>query len=253
MKISRISNMSCTVLFAFTIATFAQAQTAARNPLGLKEYRTVDGSKNNRLHPQWGIADAPFARLTTPAYGDGVDSPSGADRPSPRLVSNIVCDQTESIPNAYGYTDYLWQWGQFLDHDLSETPTISPSEAFNISVPTGDEWFDPQSTGTKTIPLNRSYYEYPNGYRDQFNELTNYIDASQVYGSDEARARELRTLDGTGKLKVSNGNLLPFNLNGFPNAPSAQLPTFFLAGDIRVNEQLGLIAIHTLFVREHNY
>ena len=58
-----------------------------------------------------------------------------------------------------------------------------------------------------------------NGVRQQMNINTAFIDASQVYGSDEARAPELRTLDGTGRLKTSAGDLLPYNVNGFPNAP----------------------------------
>jgi hypothetical protein len=90
------------------------------------------------------------------------------------------------------------------------------------------------------------------GVRQQINEITAYIDASQVYGSDHARAQGLRTLDGTGRLKTSAGFLLPFNDHGFPNAPDDNDPAFFLAGDVRVNEQVGLTAMHTLFVREHN-
>lgn len=72
-----------------------------------------------------------------------------------------------------------------------------------------------------------------------------------MYGSNPVRAAALRTNDSTGRLKTSQHNLLPFNTEGLPNAggPSA---TFFLAGDVRANEQIALTAVHTLFVCEHN-
>ena len=57
---------------------------------------------------------------------------------------------------------------------------------------------------------------------------------------------------GTGHLKVSTDNFLPFNVNGFPNQPSTS-PNFFLAGDVRVNENSPLTALQTLFMREHNF
>jgi hypothetical protein len=169
-----------------------------------------------------------------------------------RLVSNEVCDQREPIVNKLGLSDFVWQWGQFLDHDIDETPIASPAEPFDIEVPTGDPWFDPDGLGGETIPLDRSAYEIVGGVRQQLNNITSFIDASNVYGSEEDRAHELRTNDGTGRLKVSAGDLLPYNTAGLDNAPSANIPTFFLAGDVRANEQVGLIAMHTLFVREHN-
>ncbi|MGB8329028.1 MAG: peroxidase family protein, partial [Polyangiales bacterium] len=112
------------------------------------------------------------------------------------------------------------------------------------------------STGTATIAFDRSLYHPGTGNlaaypRQQMNELTHFIDASNVYGSDDVRAAALRTNDGTGRLLVSPGDLLPFNTAGLPNGGGTG-PELFLAGDVRANEQVGLTAMHTLFVREHN-
>ena len=52
-----------------------------------------------------------------------------------------------------------------------------------------------------------------------------------MYGSDDVRAAALRTLDGTGQLKTSEGRLLPFNVDGLPNAGGSD-PGLFLAGDV---------------------
>lgn len=218
-----------------------------------REFRRIDGYGNNEDNPEWGMTDSYYLRLAPAAYEDGVSEPSGANRPSAREVSNAVAARTESRPNAVGASDFVWQWGQFIDHDIDETPTVEPAEAFDIAVPFGDGFFDPDSTGAVTIGLNRSDYGVIDGVREQVNAITAYIDASNVYGSDEARAFALRTLDGTGRLVTSDGDLLPFNTGGFANAPSPSLATFYLAGDVRANEQAGLTALHTLFMREHNH
>lgn len=217
------------------------------------EFRTISGYGNNEEHPEWGAAEIPFLRRTTVDYADGVDAPSGVDRPSARAVSNAVSAQEESVLNRRMASDYLWQWGQFLDHDITLTPINEFIDPFNIEVPAGDPFFDPTGTGTAEIAMDRSFSETVNGVREQVNEITAFIDASNVYGSDEERAEALRASDGTGRLKVSDGDLLPFNTDGLPNAPSADAPNFFLAGDFRANEQVALTALHTLFVREHNY
>jgi len=218
------------------------------------EFRTVDGSANNAANSAWGTPNKPFRRLAPSAYADGLSQPAGATRPSARVVSNAVAAQPNLRPNRRGASDMLWQWGQFLDHDLDETPAADPAEAFPIAIPTGDPQFDPNSTGTVTMGLNRSAYETVAGVREQKSALTAWIDASQVYGSDAVRAAGLRANDGTGRLKTSasaHGDLLPLNTGGLANIPPG--PTFFVAGDVRVNEQVGLIAIHTLFMREHNF
>jgi hypothetical protein len=216
------------------------------------EFRSIDGSGNNAIDSTRGAANTSLLRNTTNAYADGSGAPAGGDQRGARDISNRVVVQDHLIPNAQRVTDFLWQWGQFIDHDMDLTPTVDPLEPFNIPVPTGDSFFDPNSTGTQIIELGRSLYQMINDVREQINIDTAYIDASQVYGSDEARGHELRRLDGSGKLRTSAGNLLPYNVHGFPNVPTTEA-IYFLAGDFRSNEQLGLTAMHTLFVREHNF
>lgn len=218
------------------------------------EYRSIDGTNNNLANPLWGAAGTTLLRLTPMEYADGIgDLPAGMDRASARNISNLLCAQSDSITNVKRASAYLWQWGQFLDHDLDETPITDPAEPFDIPVPAGDPWFDPDGTGTVVIGLDRSAFVMVDGVRQQLNNITSYIDASNVYGSEPSRALELRTMDGTGRLKTSPGGLLPFNINAFPNAPTPHDPSFFLAGDVRSNEQVALTAMHTLFVREHNF
>ena len=213
-------------------------------------FRSINGTKNNIQNPQWGAADTEFIRKSDPAYGPD-NSPSGDDRPNPRMISNLVLDQDDVKHNSNGASDYLWQWGQFLDHDLVHGSTTE-SEVVQIDVPDCDSHFDPSCKNETKMSIHRTtYHDGADGIRQQVNEITVYIDASNVYGSDDVRAAALRTFIG-GKLKTSDGNLLPKNLDGLPNAMGTD-SSFFLAGDVRANEQVGLVSIHTLFVREHNY
>ena len=218
-----------------------------------EEFRTIDGSGNNTENPEWGSTEIPFLRLTTVDYADGVDAPAGENRVSAREISNAVAAQETLFPNRWRVSDFFWQWGQFIDHDIVLTPVADPVEPFDIDVPAGDPFFDPDENGDAIIEFDRSFHETVDGVREQFNEITAFIDASSVYGSDTERALALRTRDGTGQLATSEGDLLPFNADGLPNAPADDAPDYFLAGDFRANEQVALSSLHTLFVREHNY
>ena len=128
-----------------------------------------------------------------------------------------------------------------------------PEECCPIVVPDND----PNYAGRK-IPFCRSIYDPATGLdgncpREQTNQITSYIDASNVYGSSQDRASALRTFFG-GKLKTSpgpDGPLLPRNYCNLPNAGGLGT-NFHLAGDIRANEHVVLLSMHTLFVREHN-
>ena len=218
--------------------------------------RTFDGSDNNRLNPSTNEAETALLRTVPADYGDLTSSLAGSGRPGARFISNTVSAQDESVPNFRSASDFLWQWGQFIDHDLDLTDGVDPAEPANVPIPAGDAWFDPDGTGMVELRFNRSVYDPNSGTdrinpRQQLNEITGWIDASNVYGSDIERAMALRTNDGTGRLRTSAGNLLPFNEAGLSNAGGPD-PTLFLGGDVRANEQLGLTAMHTLFVREHN-
>lgn len=211
------------------------------------DVRPIDGVGNNLQHPTWGSDGTDFLRLAPAQYADGISTPAGTDRPSARAISNVVASHPDTeLTNNRDLSAFIYAWGQFLDHDIDLTLSATPAQAFNIAVPKGDPWFDPQGTGTQTIPLSRSNYDPTTGLRvgnprQQINAITAFIDGSQVYGSDSATAAALRTFSG-GKLKTSDGNLLPVAGGG----------PFFQAGDIRVNENPALQAMQTLFLREHN-
>jgi hypothetical protein len=230
-----------------------------RRMLDNREVRTYDGTNNNTANSNWGASFIHLQRLAPSAYADGVSSLAGPNRPSARLVSNAIVNQDEglSTPNTKSGSDFVWQWGQFIDHDLDLTD--GAEEAAHISVPSGDIHFDPTGTGGAIIPFSRALFDPDTGLttdnpREQDNEITSWIDGSMVYGSSEDRNTALRVGEDSPFLKTSAGNLLPFNENSLTNANGfISDPTqLFLAGDIRANEQLGLATMHTLFVREHN-
>ncbi|MDE0603744.1 MAG: hypothetical protein OXI18_05005 [bacterium] len=222
------------------------------------EPRSMDGWGNNRREPELGTANRELLRMAGVSFAYGMTGEPLPDLPEPRIVSNMVSVQSGPMPNSAGATDMVWQWGQFLDHDISLSPEASPREPMRLAIPPGDSVFDPFRSGLRTMPFNRSAIDPATGTgadnpREQVNMITAFVDASNVYGSDEERVRALRTNDGTGKLKTSgDGRYLPYNDDDLENDQGNSLQVLFVAGDIRANEQLGLTALHTLFVREHN-
>ncbi len=228
-----------------------------------QENRTFDGTGNNVDNPKWGSKDYYFQTLTTMIYGDSIKALTGKDRPNARLISNTICDQKDNIDDDLLLTDYNWVFGQFIDHDIT-LAGVDYSEKIFVSVPQNDKSFTPGSI----IPIFRTIAAQGTGTsksnpRRFNNEITSFLDASNIYGSDKARADWLRTFKD-GKLKMSEGNLLPWNtLTGEfnskidPNAPPLANDThisdkLYVSGDVRANENPLLTTLHTLFAREHN-
>lgn len=217
-------------------------------PTTSAEPRSYDGTGNNLDNPEWGSTDEQLLRMAEAEYGDGVSTPAGADRPNPREISNVMAAQDEDTEaNDRRLSAFIYFWGQFLDHDIDLTlPPEENGESFNIPVPLGDEFFDPDDTGTQEIPFTRSRFDENTGTdagnpREQINQITAWIDASTVYGSDQATADSLRLFED-GKLLTSGDDLPPTDGDGN-----------FLAGDVRANENVELTSMHALFVREHNW
>ncbi|HXV66210.1 MAG TPA: peroxidase family protein [Nitrosopumilaceae archaeon] len=231
--------------------------------------RTIDGSGNNLLDVDLGTPGKQLLRIVSADYDDGIKIPRGGNNPStlpsPREISNVVIAQSVSIPNPQGASDMLWQWGQFIDHDLDLTLTQvgGGAESFHIQIPTGDPIFDDAlPPEPDEMRFTRSIFDPLTGTdplnpREQTNAITAFIDGSMVYGSDTVREDFLRDPTNPGKLKLVGG-LLPVN-DAMPLLPNGNGPPgndpadMFVAGDVRVNEQVGLTVIHTLFVREHNW
>ena len=223
----------------------------------LREVRTVNGSGNDLANPLENQADTVFLRQSPSAYADGIDTPSGPDRPGPREISNAVLEERGRFHDARKMSAMTWAWGQFLDHDITSTPNPGRPD-LNISVPIGDRHFDPYGEGKAIIPFSRSTAVEGTGAgtdkpREQKNDITGWIDASMVYGSDPARAAALRSFEG-GRLKTSEGDFLPYNTMGLTNDNPTRRPaeSLMAAGDARANENLGLLSLQTLFLREHN-
>lgn len=93
------------------------------------------------------------------------------------------------------------------------------------------------------------------GYAKQFSRVTHYLDGSFMYGSDLHTLNSLRSFVG-GQMRVFDDfgrPLLPLSPESSSNClTSAKGCACFAAGDVRVNEVITLVTLHTLFLREHN-
>ncbi|CAL4122151.1 unnamed protein product, partial [Meganyctiphanes norvegica] len=147
------------------------------------------------------------------------------------------------------------------------------SSCFPINVPSNDPFYN---SDVKCIRFVRSLpsisVELDNEEMQQINQNTAFIDASQVYGSNDIVADYVRNKSG-GRLKTTDNDdtgrpMPPFgqkegkktDVQSCPkkieeNAPFCPISLeedCFLAGDSRIDLVPGLIVIHTAFIRLHN-
>lgn len=216
------------------------------------EFREFDGTCTNNVFRAAGSAStAHFSYFDTLSSTNAVFD----DLPSPRLISNVVCAQSENIFNARSLSEFVTFFAQFLDHTIVAT-RVNTNEQQPIRIPTDDPIFANFSGSLKFERNERALAFTARGRRPAgnierpINVLSSAIDLASVYGANEERALALRERKD-GLMKTSSGNMLPMNDGGLFNAPSSS-NRFFVAGDHRSNEHPVLTTFHTIFLREHN-
>lgn len=235
------------------LIVFIASASAQLNP-----GRTIDGSGNNLTHPSWAQADTAYSRVAPANYANGTSQMQ--EGPNAREVSDAVFnDLGQNLFSENNLSQFVWAWGQFIDHDL-DLRDESPGAAANIPFLGGPLERFKNEVGN--IAFNRTPAAPNTGGktpRQQLTQITGFLDASQVYGSDQARDSWLRGPNGT---MIMKGNYLPkVTARGDAStAPAMDLmgrlggdPTdAVVTGDKRGNENIALTAFQTLFVREHN-
>lgn len=271
-----INTFSTGTISPITLEPQCEDLTAPCDPKS--PYRTFTGYCNNLRNPTLGQSLTIFARLLPSAYEDGVSRPrvtasNGQPLPNPRTVSSLIHPDISNLHSRYSLM--LMQYAQFLDHDLTMTPihkgfhesipqcrscnsarTVHP-ECNPIPIPSRDHYY-PEVNVTSgerlCFPFMRSLPGQQSlGPREQINQNTAFLDASQIYGENNCICQKLRGSSGrmNSTIHPTRGKeLLPLS----PSHPECKSASgyCFIAGDGRASEQPGLTAIHTTFLREHN-
>ncbi|HEU4367114.1 MAG TPA: peroxidase family protein [Methylomirabilota bacterium] len=206
-------------------------------------WRSADGSFNSLEDPTMGQAGTRFGRNVPLGYAHPEDGRTLLE-PNPRLVSRELLTRKTFIP-AGSLNGLAAAWIQFQVHDWFHHGDPDHGRPFEIPLEESDPWPKsqrPMRVG-RTRPDPTRSDDPPVGPPTYINSVTHWWDASQLYGSDLATQRALRTWpDGTrrgGRLALSNGRLRRgengIEITGF-----------------NANWWLGLSLFHQLFTLEHN-
>ena len=148
-----------------------------------------------------------------PAQYDQGDFPKGSGAfgaqplPSARLISTTI-HKDLNIPDPT-IALMTCHFGQFLDHDITLTPQIeaqccgdpfgysfgspgSNTNCFDIKIPNNDGFFTTTEPPQQCLNFARSDAFCNQTPREQYNANTAFVDGSNIYGSDENRANNLR-------------------------------------------------------------
>ncbi|CAL1275407.1 unnamed protein product [Larinioides sclopetarius] len=234
-------------------------------------YRNWDGSCNNLQHSDWGMTGDKFDRWLRATYTDDVSIPRqsvyGGELPPVRYLSNLLFSH-KTLPDSNATTLFT-QFGLFLDHDMVLPDIINGNElsccetdpkkcnpsCMKIDIPQDDPFYGPLNVTCKGFFRSPPFTGTCPGLREQQNRMTSYIDSSSMYGPSHEEARILR-VGKKGLMRYStihHSTFLPKSKDS-GNACYTEHAnnSCFLSGDFRANMIMPLMAIHTIWLREHN-
>jgi hypothetical protein len=212
-------------------------------PPGVTHFRTADGSWNNLSNPREGSAGTRFVR-NVPLEFVKPETPESMLTPNPRLISLKLLSR-EGPMKEYPYLNMLAAvWINFQNSDWISHGENHVDELFEIPLPEDDPARKLFGQSVIRIPKTRRDTSYGAAGEEPvpitfINEVSQWWDGSQIYGSDQATQDRVRShVDG--KLLVNEDGRLPLDEHGIE-----------ITGFTR-NWWVGLSMLHTLFTKEHN-
>ncbi len=232
------------------------------------DWRSLNGSGNNLDNPIWGSIGDEMPNLSSLNFTDNFSSIAHTDFPNPRVISNILCHESEVAYDSNSLSSMNSLWGEFLRNEISLTPHQDSlheggMEEAHISIPIDDEVMNPSGSESAQIRYIRTEFIEGTGVdednpRSFPNQASVWIDASSIYGQNEETNNWMRYGDG-GRVIVTDwegSDMIPaFDSNGFVNdwdGTSSHINIQFGVADNRNLENIGLSSMHLLFLREHN-
>ena len=218
------------------------AKAGQVQPEWTKYNRTMDGSWNNASNPLEGAAGTRFGRMVS--RDKTFRNEETMMTPNPRLISRLLQTRKDGKMKEVPFLNMnaVW-WIQMETHDWVSHGDNRNGELYEVPLAKDDpkrqqlhmtDMLVPKSAADPTRKASED--NTPDTY---LNEVTHWWDGSQLYGSSDKKAKELRTMDG-GKMKLDEKGQLPVGKDGVEQTGFSR------------NWTLGLAAMHTLFVNEHN-
>ena len=217
----------------------AGAPTAPLDPgSAVLRARSADGSYNDLESPRMGMAGTRFGR-NVPLSEIKVPTSTELLTPNPRTVSEALLARHTFVP-ASSLNLLAAAWIQFMTRDWFSHGENDPKDPYEVPLHEADGWHE-RPMHVQRTRRDPTRCPMSGGPPTFTNDVTHWWDASQVYGSDAASQKKLRTMQG-GRLRLDDHDRLPMD----PETGAE------LTGFVTDTNWAPLSMLHTLFVLEHN-